>query len=149
MKSFATITTLTSMAWVAMLQAEDTQGKELELLRGRWSAVAAIQTDGKLEKVSPDDPKHFIFEFKDDKLIVVSKKKGRLEGQFKLDPSTTPKSIDVVRRISKRELHFKGIYAVEGDRLRFCLAGPDADRPAKFAPGENIEFAVELKRMKN
>ena len=147
MKALATSTILTGVAWVAILQAQDTVQKEVEILRGRWSAVAAIQADGKLEEVKQDDPKHFTFEFTDEKLITVFKK-GRHESQFKLDHSKTPKNIDVVRLIGKKELHFKGIYAVDGERLRFCLAGPGEQRPTKFAPGEGIEFAIELKRMR-
>jgi uncharacterized protein (TIGR03067 family) len=50
-------------------------------------------------------------------------------GTFRLDPTTTPKQIDLVRPDGRSEL---GIYELEGDTLRLCLN--TKRRPARF-PG--------------
>jgi uncharacterized protein (TIGR03067 family) len=127
--------------------ADDAAKKDAEQLRGRWAAVGAIDDDGKLKAVAEDDPRYFTFEFTGDKLIT-RRANRTIEGTYKLDPSKQPKAIDVVRRRGGAEVLFQGIYAVDGDRLRVCLAGTGNGRPKEFKQAEGIEFAVELKRAK-
>jgi uncharacterized protein (TIGR03067 family) len=136
---------LAFLALAASLALADDKkdGKEL---RGTWTAVGHFGADGKLTAVAEDDPRHFTFEFGADKLVTKLKKRS-IEGTYKLDPSKSPRQIDVVRRRGGEELTFKGIYAVEKGRLKVCLAGAGNDRPKEFKAGKNIEFAVELKRV--
>jgi len=51
---------------------------------------------------------------------------GAIRTRFELDPSATPKHIDLIS-----EPRTLGIYEIEGDTLKFCL-GVD-DRPTTFA----------------
>ncbi len=57
---------------------------------------------------------------------------------YRLDDGKTPKQIDI--GVTKDSVRIKGIYVLDGDELRLCLAQPDKDRPAAFpekpAPGE-------------
>jgi hypothetical protein len=57
---------------------------------------------------------------------------------YRLDAGKTPKQIDI--GVAKDSVRIKGIYVLDGDELRLCLAQPDKDRPAAFpekpAPGE-------------
>jgi uncharacterized protein (TIGR03067 family) len=59
------------------------------------------------------------------------------EGTFKLDPTQTPKEIDVIR--SDDHLGMLGIYSLDGDRLRLCMGDPGEPRPKGFesTPGPN------------
>jgi len=147
MRMQALLAVMAGLGLGALSVAQDAAKNESEVLRGRWTAVAAINAEGKAETVAEDDPKHFTFEFTQDKLIT-KLKNASIEGAYKLDPAKSPKAIDLVRRRGGKELIFRGIYAVVGDRLRFCLAGPGEERPKEFKQGEGIEFAVELKRVK-
>jgi RNA polymerase sigma factor (sigma-70 family) len=56
---------------------------------------------------------------------------------YRLDAGKTPKQIDI--GVAKDSVRIKGIYVLDGDELRLCLAQPDKDRPAAFpekpAPG--------------
>jgi uncharacterized protein (TIGR03067 family) len=57
---------------------------------------------------------------------------------YRLDAGKTPKQIDI--GVAKDSVHIKGIYLLDGDELRLCLAQPGKARPAVFpekpAPGE-------------
>lgn len=52
-----------------------------------------------------------------------------VKGTIKLDPTKTPKEYDSVHDDGK---HLKGVYELEGDKLRLCIAAPGADRPNAF-----------------
>lgn len=49
---------------------------------------------------------------------------------YRLDAGKTPKQIDI--GVAKDSVRIKGIYVLDGDELRLCLAQPDKDRPAAF-----------------
>jgi uncharacterized protein (TIGR03067 family) len=57
---------------------------------------------------------------------------------YRLDAGKTPKQIDI--GVAEGFVRIKGIYVLDGNELRLCLAQPDKDRPAAFpekpAPGE-------------
>jgi RNA polymerase sigma factor (sigma-70 family) len=57
---------------------------------------------------------------------------------YRLDAGKTPKQIDI--GVAKDSVRIKGIYVLDGDELRLCLAQPGKNRPAAFpekpAPGE-------------
>jgi uncharacterized protein (TIGR03067 family) len=48
---------------------------------------------------------------------------------YQLDPSTTPKRIDC----RLQDNHFPGIYSLDGEQLKICLAFPGVDRPKDLA----------------
>jgi RNA polymerase sigma factor (sigma-70 family) len=69
--------------------------------------------------------------------------------QFTLDPARSPKTIDISVDVPKTgaRVPVLGIYSVEGDRLRLCLAmSPDggAKRPTEFATrdGDGQQFLL-------
>ena len=76
-----------------------------------------------------------------------------IKGTFKLDPSTTPKTIDL-----KIEARFDvavnktalGVYQLEGDKLTLCLSDPGSgDRPKELASREGSRrILLNLKRDK-
>jgi uncharacterized protein (TIGR03067 family) len=76
------------------------------------------------------------------------------KGKYKLDPAKKPKAIDMEITESAKENHDGktglGIYALEGDTLKWCVNEPgEAERPKEFAapPGTKLMF-VTFKREK-
>ncbi|MBA4186874.1 MAG: hypothetical protein C0467_02530 [Planctomycetaceae bacterium] len=62
---------------------------------------------------------------------------------FQLDATTNPKSIEV--QLDKNAL--SGIYAVDGEQLKICLALPKTERPKDFSGGAD-RFVLILSRKK-
>lgn len=55
-------------------------------------------------------------------------------GTFKLDETKEPKEFDVMPGAGPNKgKTLKGIYKFEGDKLIYCIAGADLDRPKEFA----------------
>lgn len=147
MRAAALITIATSLAlWHRSIAADGGKNDE-EQLQGRWNATSTFDADGAVKTMAEDDPKHFTLSFEAGKLLTQFKK-GTVERTYRLDPGKNPKQIDVVRRRGDRVFLFKGIYALEGDRLKVCLAGAGRERPKEFKAGHGIEFAVELRRVR-
>jgi uncharacterized protein (TIGR03067 family) len=107
---------------------EEAVAKELEKLQGTWRLVSA-ETDGKKApeeqikkvKVVINGSKHSVY-FGDD---VVAH-----EIPFTLDPTKKPKTTDDQLPDGK-VIH--GIYELDGDVLKSCVAAPNKDRPTEFA----------------
>jgi uncharacterized protein (TIGR03067 family) len=69
------------------------------------------------------------------------------EGTYELDPSKTPKWIDITGKDRK----VLGIYRLDGDKLTICLnEHADGDRPTRFAsePGSRNDLLMVLRRDK-
>ena len=73
-----------------------------------------------------------------------------LEYRFRLDPTRTPKAIDLYPvTATDRSKHYRGIYAVEGDQLTVCRPLElDEERPAGFGAraGSNLTRVVWKRR---
>jgi len=56
------------------------------------------------------------------------------EGTVKLDPTKKPKAIDITFTAGERKGQMVlGIYEIEGDTFRVCVARPGDERPAEFS----------------
>ena len=54
-------------------------------------------------------------------------------GTFKIDPTKTPKEIDVMDESGVKNDKTKlGIYALDGDTYKYCLAPAGKPRPTEF-----------------
>jgi uncharacterized protein (TIGR03067 family) len=57
-----------------------------------------------------------------------------MKAKFSLDPSKTPKTIDyAINGGPYAGLAMHGIYELDGDQVKFCLATPGKERPTGFA----------------
>ena len=124
--------------------------KDLELLAGTWNIDTMGWGNDSLPK---EEMKGYKFVFADNKLTwdaAIGKMRAR-EGigikptyytfqepcDFKLDPSKTPKEIDItLHLINGRDVTYPGIYEIKGDSLKVCyltrLAGR-GKRPTEFS----------------
>jgi uncharacterized protein (TIGR03067 family) len=116
---------------VAADAKDDAVKKDKEALQGTWKPVAR-EKNGKLESEKDPELAKTRFVFKGDKLI---EQEGKNEDEytFTIDPTQKPKAIDLSLKVRDEVLINKGIYELDGDTLRICLAtNPDASRPTKF-----------------
>jgi uncharacterized protein (TIGR03067 family) len=146
--------TLAALAGLALAAApappspEGVAKKDLAKMQGTWT-VESVRHNGS------DEPAESVAK---DKVVIdgdkfTIKHDGRdEESKIKLDPTKTPKALDVSMPSGEVML---GIYEIEGDRLRIAVTGPpektpkEEGRAAKFesAEGSGVVLVV-LKREK-
>jgi uncharacterized protein (TIGR03067 family) len=126
--------------------APDTVKKELEKFRGSWRYGSMEMEGTAMPQESLKDAKlvcdgdHFTF----------SEPGMTHRGTFRIDPTKAPKTIDVVftEGPNKGET-LLGIYELEGDTYRVCLATPGKERPKALVSKANSGTVLEvLKRDK-
>ncbi|HVS33990.1 MAG TPA: TIGR03067 domain-containing protein [Gemmataceae bacterium] len=122
---------------------DDAVKKDMDALQGKWQ-ITALTRDGKDAEVSKDAVRIV----KDNKYTVNPNPNTTIEGTFKIDPTTKPKSIDITQtngpNAGKTSL---GVYDLDGDTLKICWAPPGKDRPTDFksAEGSGVLLAVHKK----
>jgi uncharacterized protein (TIGR03067 family) len=114
--------------------------KEKEKLKGTWTLVS-LEERGK--QVPPLDLK---FTFEDEKFIHHEGTKNPKEGTYQLDPTKTPRAIDISE--AGRVVGY-GIYQLDGDTLTLCVARANATRPTAFATADGTPTVlIVFKRAK-
>jgi uncharacterized protein (TIGR03067 family) len=118
---------------------------ELLKLNGAWK-ITSVEREG--QKI--DDFTNTQLSVKDAILAVSENGKLLFEGAVKLDPSKTPKAIDwSIDGGDGKSLTALGIYALDGDNLKFCWSQPGKERPAGFVTkAGSREMVIALKRDK-
>jgi uncharacterized protein (TIGR03067 family) len=121
--------------------------KEVRKFQGIWTFESDV-AGGK--ELPADELKGFIITFEGDKHTVKKGDKVIQVGTQKLDPSKSPKAIDVtmIEGPSKGTVML-GIYAIDGDTLKVCFDPHGKKRPTEFksAPGSE-NFVTVHKRVK-
>jgi uncharacterized protein (TIGR03067 family) len=101
---------------MAAAQGQDAVATEKKALEGTWT-VATVND------LTPD-PVDYKYTFAGDKLTM-DIGGNRVSMRIKLDPSRTPKQIDILGG----EHPLKGIYEIKGNAMRLCLG---KERPDTF-----------------
>jgi uncharacterized protein (TIGR03067 family) len=118
---------------------------EWKKLEGVWSALNA-EVDG---KPVPDAQKPPRLEFKGNKLLGLGP-----EYTFTVDPSKSPKQIELVARVGGIDIKSPAIYEINDDELKLCIpllekAGSlDFKRPDGFDCKAVSAILIRLKRVK-
>jgi uncharacterized protein (TIGR03067 family) len=123
---------------------------ELKKLQGTWKATS-VKYAGTAFPVEGDQALYMVI--KGDVATVKGSedvKKEYAKVKLKLDPSTTPKVVDViVTSGTMKDKVMEGIYKLEGDKFTICVNVTGKDRPGKFESPESENIAiVELEREK-
>jgi uncharacterized protein (TIGR03067 family) len=120
---------------------EDVAKKELAKLEGTWQLVLA-ETDG--QKL-PDE------QVKQIRVVILAGKHTVYFGDkivaeevtFRVDPTKKPKQVDDTLKDGKK---IRGIYELQGDTLRSCVAAPDKDRPTEFTGKKGSGYTLRVFR---
>jgi uncharacterized protein (TIGR03067 family) len=134
-----------SLLLTTAANGQDAVKKDWDALQGTWQLVSA-ETDGK--KSPEEQVKKIQVVIKGEKHTVYFDGKPVVkEVSFKIDPTKKPKQVDDTLA-DGRMIH--GIYEVDGDTLRTCVAPIGKDRPTEFAskPGSGHTLRV-FKREKS
>lgn len=121
-------------------QDDDAKKKELKALEGNW-VMHALEIDGK--EVGLDQLKDTTLTVKGSDYVVKIKEQS-LECSIQLDPSKSPKHIDMTFREkgSADKVH-KGIYELKEDTLKISRGvTPQHERPTLFATWPNTGYFV-------
>lgn len=101
---------------------------EQKRFEGTWKFVS-MEVNGKAATEA---------DFKDSRLILegnrfTAKEKGEVTGTYDVDPTATPKTIDLTLVLGPdRRATILGIYELEGDTYKICSALPGRPRPKEF-----------------
>jgi uncharacterized protein (TIGR03067 family) len=111
---------------------EEAVAKDLQAFKGTWRLISK-EVDGK--KFSEEEIQDVIAT--NDGAGKVSVRHGDKvfnEGTVKLDPTKKPRAIDVTFIEGERKGQMVlGIYEIEDDAFRVCVARPGDERPAEFS----------------
>gem|GEM_PF-1667140 len=115
-----------------------------ELIQGLWDGTA--NEDGNEMQRGPNAGNLLIHE---NAIVVVKDGHQQKEmGVFRLNSAAMPKQIDShATEGPDKGVENKGIYELNGDKLRICIRTDDGDRPADFKPGPH-RLVLILERKK-
>jgi RNA polymerase sigma factor (sigma-70 family) len=148
LKAFASVLAAVAVLGAAGLFTYETlsaqerggEGKsDRDRLQGTWAFVS--QEIGGKQILPRDQEKDDSLTFKGDRAILIHSGQPR-EAGYTLDPKRSPKEIDlIIETNGKTEIH-KGIYMLEGNTLKLCIAHPPLARPSEFASKEGERWPV-------
>lgn len=103
---------------------------DMETIQGTWKFVSA-EYDGKPNPRKTGD----LVTFSEGQVIFHKSEKDT--GQppdvsYKLDATKNPKQIDIIAKINNREFFWRGIYELDQNTLKYCIATPDQPRAMEY-----------------
>jgi uncharacterized protein (TIGR03067 family) len=121
--------------------------KEFKKFQGTWT-FASVEAGGKEQPAA--EFKTMTVTFEGDKFTVKKGDKAIQVGTQKLDPSRSPKTIDVkVTEGLSKGAHMLGIYEIKGDTLKVCFDPEGKKRPTEFTSAADSQtFVAVHKRVK-
>ena len=137
---------------VAVANADDAAKKDVKKLQGKWQAVE-LQVQGK--KAPPEQVKKFRIVIKGDE-ITFNPDGGNRKSKFKVDPSKSPKTMDMTPLDGPRKgKTILGIYSREKGQLKICIPNSPnksdiTKRPTEFktASGDGL-YLLTFERAKS
>jgi uncharacterized protein (TIGR03067 family) len=148
-RRFHMLRTIGAVLTVCLLVAADNDKTDKERLQGAWRP-----TSGERGGAVQEEAKEHLLIFEGSTFTIKRGDQQLMKGTFTLDPSQTPKTIDMKitegRRDEDKGKEVHGIYELTKDSLKWCTASPGSkDRPMEFATkAGSKEMLVVLKREK-
>jgi|ERR1700721_1807375 uncharacterized protein (TIGR03067 family) len=128
---------------------EETAKSDLDKLQGTWLTVSLVN-DGKTvvdEKTPPKEGPMTKVAYEGTKWMIKVGDKTVFTGIFKIDSAKKPKEIDFMEESDKKGEKTKlGIYEIDGDKIKFCLAPPGKPRPTEFTSKEGSGHSLGVMR---
>ena len=116
--------------------------KELALLDGEWAMVSG-ERDG--QALPEEYVKTATRVAKGGESTVTIAGMVVMKSKYTIDPTKKPKAIDFEATEGEAAgKKIQGIYELEGDTLKFCLAPSDKDRPTDFTAKEGSGRTVSV-----
>jgi uncharacterized protein (TIGR03067 family) len=113
----------------------DSAQRDQDKLQGTWLTVSLVN-DGKTlvdEKAPPQPGPVTKLVYDGNKWIIKVGDKAVASGVFKIDSAKTPKQIDIFDESGVKNDKTKlGIFEVDGDTYKYCLAPAGKPRPTEF-----------------
>jgi uncharacterized protein (TIGR03067 family) len=127
------------LAFIVLVVATSWEGDSAEVkkdqaqLQGEWTMVSGERAGTPFQADFMKDSKRVAT---GGEVTVTLQGALFMKATFKLDPSTSPKTIDYAvtggPNAGKTQL---GIYQIEGDKVKFCFSTPGQERPTTFTTG--------------
>jgi len=110
---------------------KDDAKKELEKLQGDWVMVSSERNG---ETLPDEQVKAFRRTIKGEEFTVTRDGETIAKGTFTVDPSKSPKTIDVTfTEGDNKDKKMLGIYEIDSDNHKVCYAPLGKDRPKEFS----------------
>jgi uncharacterized protein (TIGR03067 family) len=110
---------------------DDANKKDLEQMQGDWAAVSAVRNGA---KVADDEIQVIFWTVKGNEATFYIFDKAWMKETFTLDATKKPRTIDMVSPMGPDKGKPKlGIYEIDKNTLKICLAESGKDRPTDFA----------------
>ena len=143
---------LTVLLAVHGLVQQNQPKDDLDKLQGTWVTVSLVN-DGKtlIDEKTPQKEPITKVAYEGTKWLIKVGDKTVVTATFKIDPTKKPKEIDFFDESGVKNDKTKlGIYELDGDTYKFCLAPAGKPRPAEFTskPGSGRSLGV-MKREKS
>jgi uncharacterized protein (TIGR03067 family) len=105
--------------------------KERKRFQGTWRIVSLV-VDG--NKSTDEDARKFVVVNRSDGTwTLLSDDQEILKGRSLVDPTKTPKTVDILVTKEDGEERYLGIYEIGENARRLCFAPPGKERPTEFS----------------
>jgi uncharacterized protein (TIGR03067 family) len=118
--------------------------RDAEAIKGQWLMSKAI-VSGEVIASHAGRVRYF---FDATSYIKSSDDKVLVEGEFTIDPTRNPKTIDLISGSLDSQIHWQGIYEIEGDQLRIAFTGQPHVRPKAFEAKPGVAATGHLFMLK-
>jgi uncharacterized protein (TIGR03067 family) len=126
-------TFLSLVAVLALVGADapaDAVKKEMSQLEGEWTMISGERDGQPLPDNFLKDAKRVA---KDGVSTISLGDMVYMKAKFSVDPTKKPKAIDYeILEGPTKGKKVLGIYEIDGDKVKFCFAAADKDRPSEF-----------------
>jgi uncharacterized protein (TIGR03067 family) len=128
---------------------DDASQADLDKLQGTWLTVSLVN-DGKTlvdEKTPPPAGPVTKLAYEGNKWLIKVGDKTVATGIFKIDATKKPKEIDILDESGAKNDKTKlGIYELDGDSYKYCLAPAGKPRPTEFASKAGTGHSLGVSR---